>query len=302
LSAVSTLLLSAESSGPTLWLELDVAAGSPCTAEGVAAAIRGLRPELALKIGKRPSAVELQAVLSERNGSLALTIQGWGAPLSRDLPAAPTSCTDASETAALIVDRYLDEVYSTGGEDLVAPVADRFRPSLALELGPSLTQMPLGLSPNPSPGLILVLDLQLGWLLFSTGGEVDLPGNKPIAAAAEGSYHAQPAVVWFAAGVDPRLGPGRLVFQASVGLSLLWVQLHSSLHQEQSKNATNLYVGGVAAYLLDLPAHFTLGLRFEERVVLDPSTFVVEGIPGATSVTVRQFTADLALLAGYRFF
>jgi hypothetical protein len=173
---------------------------------------------------------------------------------------------------------------------------------VTLELGPSVTQMPLGLSPSPSPGLILALDLRLGWILLSLGGEANLPGNKAIEPASEGSYHAQPAAAWLAAGFDPRLGPGRLILQASLGLSLLWVRIHSSLNQQTPGNAADLYLGGAAGYLLDLPAHFMLGLRFEERVVPSPSSFGVEGVTGSTAVTVRQFTADLALLAGYNFF
>jgi hypothetical protein len=301
-STAAAALLAATPVSPSLWLELQVDSASPCSPDGVAAAIRGLRPDLIVKLGKRTSVSDLQVLIVERNGSLTLMVLGPGKPLSRDLPPAGPSCGDASQTAALIVDRYLDEFYATGGEAQLASTTAGDGPSLRLQLGPSLVQMPTGLSPSISPGLILELDLRLGLFLASLGGEANLPGNGAVGAGTDASYHVQPAAAWIAAGVAPALGPGRLVLQASFGLDLLWVRIESSLHQEAPANEADPYVGLAAAYLLDLPAHFSLGLRFEERFVPAPSVFAVEGLSGSASVTARRFTADLALLAGYSFF
>jgi hypothetical protein len=302
LSAATALLLAATPSAPTLWLELDVDATSPCNAEGIATSIRGLRPDLALNSGRRPVESDLQVLLIERNGSLSLTIVGRGKPLTRDLPPADGSCAEASQTAALIIDRYLDEFYEGETEASSASSGAGTRASLALELGPSLVQMPSGLSPNPSPGLILQLNLRLGLILLSLGGEANLAGGENIGSGSEGSYRVQPAATWVAAGIAPRLGPGRLELQASFGLGLLWVQIQTSLHQPEPGNAVNPYAGLVAAYFIDLPSHFSLGLQFEERFIPAPSEFAVEGVSGTASVVARHFTADLALLLGYTFF
>jgi hypothetical protein len=202
----------------------------------------------------------------------------------------------------LIVDRYLDEFYATAEETAIAPTETRDWPSLTLQLGPSLVQMPSGLSASVSPGVLLALDLRLSSLLMSLGGEANLPGTGAVVPGMAGTYHVQPADAWLAAGFAPHLGPGRLALQASFGLALLWVRIETSLHQEAPANRADPYFGLVGAYSLDLPAHFSLGLRFEERFVPSPSVFAVEGVPGSTSVTARRFTADLALLAGYTFF
>jgi hypothetical protein len=299
-STAAAVLLGATPVSPSLWLELEVDPASPCNTDGVAAAIRGLRPDLVVKPGKRTSGVDLQVLLVERNGSLTLMVLGPGKPLSRDLPPAGASCADASQTAALIVDRYLDEFYAVGAETQLASTSAGEAPSLRLQLGSSLVQMPTGLSPSISPGLMLEVDVRLGLILLSLGGEANLPGNSA-AIPGEGTYHLQPAAAWIAAGVAPKLGPGRFMFQASFGLDLMWVRIETSLHQETPANEADPYVGLVAAYCIDLPSHFSAGLRFEERFVPAPSVFAVEGVQGST-VTARRFTADLALLAGYTFF
>jgi hypothetical protein len=300
-STAAAVFFSATPVSPSLWLDLEVDSASPCHADGVAAAIRGLRPDLVVKIGQRTSASDLQVLFVERNGSLSLSILGPGKPLNRDLPPASASCADASQTAALIVDRYLDEFYATGAEAQAASTSAGEGPRLSLQLGPSLVQMPTGLSLSISPGLILELDLRLGLAWFSLGGEANLPSNGIVAQGLDGSYHVQPAAAWIAAGIALPLGPGRLVLQASLGLDLLWVGIQSSLHQETPSNRADPYAGLVGAYLLDLPSHFSAGLRFEERFVPSPSVFAVEGVANSTSVTARRFTADLALLAGYTF-
>jgi hypothetical protein len=295
-------LLAATPSAPTLWLELDVEAGCPCSAEGLEAAIRGLRPGAVVKLGTRPNITDLQILLVERKGSLSLTTQGRGEPLIRTLPPAGSSCTETSQTAALIIDRYLDELYANDVETPIAPAARSLAPNLQLRLGLSFLQMPSGLSPSISPGAILELNLGLGLVLLSLGGEANLSGTKPVTSQGDGSYRAQPAATWLAAGISPRLGPGRLGLQGSFGLSLLWVQTDASLHQETRGHAVDPYVGLLASYFIDLPSHFSLGLRAEERFVPSPTVFITEGVPGSASVAVRQFTADLALLAGYTFF
>jgi hypothetical protein len=295
-------LLFAASSAPALWLVVEVPPDGPCQLDVLAAAIRGLRPDVVLQVGKRTKDSDLEAQFVERGKVLSLTVRGRGKPLSRELPPPGVTCGEATQTAALMIDRYLAQFYGSGEEARIGEMSPGLLPSLAVELGLSLVQAVSGVSPNPSPGLVLALDLRLGLLLLALGVEVNLRGSEAIGGGVQGTYRVQPAATWLGAGVAPRLGPGRLEALATLGLSLLWVDVEASLHQEHAGRALDPYVGLAAAYALDLPAHFSVSLRFEERFVPSPSSFAIEGLPGAAAISMRRFTADLGLLAGYTFF
>jgi hypothetical protein len=286
-------------STPTLWLRVDVGPESPCSAQELAAAIRVQRPDASIAMGERPASQELEADLTESAGTYTLSVRGAGKGLNRTLPAPGATCEETAQTAALMIDRYLDEIRAGGAEagieELSPPPPRRF----SLLLGPSLVQAPAGLA----FGLTLETDLRFSLLLLTLGGEVNLRQSKAVASF-EGGYEMTPAAAWLAAGVAPRLGPGRILAQASFGLSLLRVDISSSLtpplpHQTNG-NAVDPYLGLRLGYVLDLPARFSMALRFEERWVPAPTTFFVEDYKG--TVSIRSFSADLALMAGYSFF
>ncbi len=295
LAACVALVLGATQ--PTLWLQVEVGPDSPCRVDGLAAAVHLQHPDVALSLGKRPSASDLEAEITESAATLTLTVRGQGKPLSRVLPTPGTSCSETLQTAALMIDRYLDELHANAEEARVADLVRGAGPQLSLLLGPSLVQAPAGLD----FGLTVELDFRVGLLLLSLGGEGNLAQTKSITAF--GSYDLTPAATWLAAGVAPRLGPGRLLLQGSFGLSLLWVSVQSDLSHlphEHDGNAVDPFVGLRVGYVLDLPARFSLALRYEERFVPAPTTFSVEGYAG--SVSVRSFSGDVALMAGYAFF
>jgi hypothetical protein len=284
---------------PTLWLSIDVGPKSPCRLDALAAAIRVQRPDAALSLGAPPHPSDLEAVLADRDGTLILSVHGGqGRPLSRELPPAGATCEEALQTAALMIDRYLDELHATGADASIESLAPGPGPAFGVQLGPSVVQAPFGLS----AGLILELDLRVGLFLLSLGGEANLSQSKAIGSALpDATYDVTPAATWLAAGVAPRLGPGRLFGQLSLGLSILWARARSpSLFQTKQGLTVDPYVGLCAGYVLDLPAHFGLALRYEERWVPAPTAFAVEGLPG--TVSVRALSGDLALLVGYTFF
>jgi hypothetical protein len=161
-----------------------------------------------------------------------------------------------------------------------------------------VVQAPFGLS----AGLILELDLRFGLALFSLGGEANLRQHKPIGPdVPDGTFTANPAAVWLGGGVAPRLGPGRFFAQVTVGLSLLWASAQSpTFFQERQGTAVDLYLGLCGGYLLELPAGFGLAVRYEERWVPAPTSFGVEST--TSTVAIRTFSGDLALLASYAFF
>jgi hypothetical protein len=297
--SLAFLFTAASPNGPTLFLWVDVGPESPCRVAGLAAAVRVLRPDAALVAGKRPRPSDLEADISDTSGALTLTVRGEGKPLIRSLPPAGPSCEATVQTAALMIDRYLDELNERAEEVRIEELGHPSRPDLALgvSLGASVVQAPVALS----PGLDLELDFRLGLALLSLGGEVNL-AQSDSAATVSATYHLQPAALWLALGVAPRLGPGRFVAQASLGLTLVWATIESSAapFQKQQGHAVDPFVGLRVGYVLDLPARFSLALRYEERWVPRPTAFSVEGFAG--SVSVRRFAGDLTLMAGYSLF
>jgi hypothetical protein len=197
-----------------------------------------------------------------------------------------------------MIDRYLDELPATGGEAAIASLATGPGPGLRVGLGPSVVQGPFGLS----AGLMLQADLRLGLLLLSLGGELNLSQSKPIGPEVpDGTYTAHPGASWLAAGIAPRLGSGHLFVQASFGLSFLWIRAQApSLFQEQQGQSADPYLGLCGGYLIDLTSQFGMAVRYEERWIPSPSVFAVEN--AASTVSVRRFLGDLALLASYAFF
>jgi len=300
LVASLAVLLTAAPAQPTLFLQVSVDPASPCRVEGLAAAVRALRPEASVAVGPRPLVIDLDAEISERAGTLTLTVRGKGKPLARALPPPGTTCQATMETAALMIDRYLDELNEGEEvriEELGGPSPAKRDTALDVLIGASVVQAPAGLS----PGVDLAFAFRLGLFEMSLGGEINLAQNEA-ATGVSGSYHLQPAAVWLGAGVAPRVGPGRLVAQTSFGLSLLWVNIESAdaLFQKQQGHAVDPFAGLSVGYVLDLSTHFSLALRYEERWVPAPTSFSIEGFPG--SVSVREFAGDLALMAGYRLF
>jgi hypothetical protein len=297
LAGVLAMLVAANA--PTLWLRVEVAPESPCRADALATAIRVQRPDASLAVGPAPHPGDLEADFTEAGGSLTLRVRGGsGEPLTRSLPPAGDSCQEAIQTAALMIDRYLGELYA-GEEESSSPGRGT---TLVVALGPSLAQAPFAWA----PGLMLQTSLGVNVFWFSLGGEANLAQTKPIGSQApDAEYRIVPAAAWLGAGVAPQLGPGRVFVQATFGLSLLWAKTTGSgLFQTQQGFSADPYVGLCGGYALDLPLHLSLTLRYEERWVPAPSPFQIEPAPGTTSssVSVRQFSGDLALLLGYAFF
>jgi hypothetical protein len=297
--ALLAWILAASPGSVRLWLQAELSPESPCRLESLAAAIRAQRPDALISSGARSKPTDLEVDLTENGGTLSLTVRGQGKPLSRPLPSPGADCVETLQTAALMIDRYLDEL-NEHPED--APIeglsTSRATTAFTVSLGASVVQAPAGLT----PGLVLEVDLRLGLLALALGGELSLPQHEA-ATAVTGTYDLSPAAAWLSAGVAPRLGPGRLLAQASLGLSLLWVTIGPTTpptYQQQQANAADPFVGLRLGYVLDLPARFSLAVRYEERWVPAPTTFSVEGYPG--SVAVRAFSGDLAVLAGYALF
>jgi hypothetical protein len=294
-------ILAASPEPVTLWLRADLGAQSPCHLASLAAAIHSQRPDARVAIGTRSLPSDLEAELTAHGSELWLTVRGQGKPLSRVLPPPGNDCVETVQTAALMIDRYLDELNESTEEARIGGLTGAPKARGILSLGPSVVQTPAGLS----AGLTLEFDLRLGLLLLSVGGEVNLPRNEAATTTVTGTYKLQPAATWIAAGVGPRLGPGRLAAQASLGLSLLWVTIGPTTpptYQQQQANTADPFLGFRLGYVLDLPANFNVSLRYEERWVPAPTTFSVEGYPGSGSVSVRAFSGDLALLVGYTIF
>jgi hypothetical protein len=293
-------LLATTPSPVTLWLRADIPTGSSCHLESLTTAIRAQRPDVTIALGQRLNSTDPQAILTQGATTLTLSVQGKGKPLRREIPLAGEDCGDALQTAALMIERYLDELADSTEEASIEGLSGTHGapPSFFLAVGASVVQAPAGWT----PGVILEADLSVGWLLFSLGGEINLSQHQADKSVS-GTYDILPAAVWVAAGIGPRLGPGRLIVQASGGLSMMFVTIGQTTpptFQQQQGSTADGFLGLRAGYILDLPAKFNLELRYEERWVPAPTIFSVEGYPG--QVTMRAFSGDVGLLVGYAFF
>src|SRR5262249_33722271 len=160
--------------------------------------IRVERPDAALAMGSPPGG-GLVADLTEDHGTITLSVRGAGKPLVRELPAAGTSCEETLQTAALMIDRYLDELRASGEEARIEELGVRRGPEFGVAIGGSVAQAPAGWA----PGLTLETDLRLGPWLLSLGGEANL-SQQQADSAFSGAFDLQPAAAWLAGGVAPR--------------------------------------------------------------------------------------------------
>ncbi len=306
---LASALALALTASPTLWLEVTLPE-STCGAESLQAAIVALAPGLTVALGNRPQPGDLQVTLARTAGETVLKVSGAGEPLVRSLPDPGADCNQTIETAALMIDRYLEANHWSGAEpsvDQLQTGSTPFEPSpsrpskarLWLAVGPTLLQAPAALT----AGLALELGVRVGLFEIALGGEADLSQQAPVSSnAADGDFVIVPAAAWIVAGVVPPLGPGHLLFEASGGLSYtsVFVRTAVPVSQPGSSEAFDGYFGLRAGYSLDLPSDFTLTLYYEERFCPAPTRFTFEGF--SNTVLVRAFSGELALLVGWFFF
>jgi len=115
LCPILALLASAASAhrAPVVWL--GVPSGAESCRTPLLAAIRERRPDVDVRVGRAHGGGDVSARLREEEGVWRLVVRVEGlTPLRRVLPSPGESCAATADVAALMLDRYLDDVHWTG--------------------------------------------------------------------------------------------------------------------------------------------------------------------------------------------
>jgi hypothetical protein len=262
-----------------------------------------VRPDVAIGLGMAPELEgSVQVVVSAKNAVILLTVSGHGRSINREFPD-PNDCEAACRTAALIIDRALEDLRF---EEPAPPIETLAPPPRALDFA---AQLGLGATQgmfDVAGALTLSLDLRWHLVLLHLAGDLVLPtGSTQELPDGTVTLQASGENLELGAGVSPRLGPGRLSFAGTFGIA--WTNLTANLSSQTTVSvnnggsATEPYVGLMAAYAYSLPESFFLSLQLEEQLALGRTVFTVKGEPGSVAET-RAFTFQGWLLVGRRLF
>ncbi len=303
-SLASILALALAAGPPILWLALPAGEGGSCTAARIASSIQARRPGLDIRVGRGALPGDASAALTAASGHWDLTIESAGLPpLRRQLPDPGPDCVVTVDTAALIIDRYLDDLHWSGRR---AAFVDLERPRVegVAELGTSVTASSVG----PLPSLELDLGARRGPFQLGLGGSL-APSEKsafPASQALAGSYSVQLASARVVASWRPRLGPGTARVELAPGAELFWVNAAypqaTRLFQNHPAFDAAPYLGLRVGYELALPARFAVALRAEGRALLGQPTFGVEGEPGIPAIAAGPVDGNVTLALSRSFF
>jgi len=280
----------------------------PCDAKGFARALATLRPELEIVpldfASSAPAGAWLARIEGLESDQAVLRVSEGPTPLVRSLTG--EDCTRALQTAASIVDGLIEQLPNPRLDSGPRRAPATRRTSLSAWLGAGILQGPI----QWVPSFALGARFGLGWVELVGSIDVGLPASFPLATVDEGpvgSYQAVPIDLELGAGWGPRLGPGRMSVDGSVGLALASFSTNplpgnAHLFEIQSQIAAQFFLAASAGYVFELPAHFFVGPRIEERWAPGHSTVTVEGAVAGDHVMTRVWTFTATGVAGWRFF
>ena len=279
-----------------------------CSADQLVAAIHLKRPADAVRAGGAPESGDVAVEVLRAPGNWSLEVRGASdTPLRRALPDPGQDCVALSETAALMVDRYLVDVNWKGGPAVIAPLPAPEPPAPPVpifgivELAGGVENGLLAMRPT----LELAGGIQRGGLrleLSIAGSTSESTGltsgtNLDIGTLSANGGRVQLAAAW----LKP-LGPGALVLDALPGVALERVSSTGAFVFHDAHATSVLpFLGARAGYELGLPARFALAVRAEGRVYASTVTFSVDGANGSGYTTAR-FDGEISLGLSRLFF
>ncbi len=299
----------------TLWVAFP-ARGDSCTYDQVAAALRARLGDVDVRPGLHDvSSGEVQVRLERAGDDWSLRVRAAGEnDLERKLPRPGLDCVALSETAALMVDRYLDDIRWAGAGPAVVQKVPPPPPApgwqLVLQVGGSGEQ---GVLPQVGPGITLDVGARKGrWQIEASGAMGLGPGQAALVCAnsicsqpgQNGTLAMQAGTVQVAAGYGLPLGFGDVRFELAPGAELFSVAVTRSSSSSQifqlAPGITPLpFVGARVGYEAPVWRRLYLAFRIEARAHLGEAQFQVENY---TTVFTRLFDGDASLALGYLFF
>ncbi|HUB05986.1 MAG TPA: hypothetical protein VMB50_03250 [Myxococcales bacterium] len=307
------LVAAAPARAATVWLAFPSHA-DPCSYDQAEAALRARLGDVDVRPGVHDLFAGEVLVRVDRDGDdWSLKVRAAGEQeLQRKLPRPGPDCVALSETAALMVDRYLDDIRWSGVGGAVQRVPPPPKPpgwQLVLQVGGSGEQ---GLLPQVGPGLTLDVGARKGrWQLELSGsaglvaGQIDLDCENSICIAPgkNGTLAMQTGAAQIALGYGLPVGFGAVRFELAPGAELFWVTTTQSPGGQLFNVGTTFsalpFAGARIGYELPLWRRLFLALRVEARYHPWQERFEVTGY---TAEVTRVFDGDASLALGYVFF
>jgi hypothetical protein len=340
--ALASLLILAGAStarAGTLWVVLP-GEGQPCEFEQFATALRARLPETQVMLGLHDVSAEDVVVTLARDGDdWSLEVRAAGQPqLRRALQRPGGECVALSETVALMVDRYLDDIHWTGGRVVVGKLAPPPPPPppahwqlvAELAIGGSTGLQETIASPSASgqystqPGYTPAYEANLGvrhgiWqievggTLFLPPSQVTLTANDPTTLCSANNCLLQVLniAVQLPAGLHLNTGFGAFRAEVVPGLDVLWASSSGPgvIHPASTTpaNATPAFCLGLRiGYEFPLISQLFVAIRVESHVVLEETTFAANPTSNPSDfqekISTGRFEGSASIGLGYAFF
>jgi hypothetical protein len=286
------LVLPQRASAGALWVSLP-SPSEPCTSAQVADAIHLRRPTAEVREGRTPGPDDLWAEIDQGAAGWSLTVHAPGKGLRRPLPPRGADCVDLSETAALMLDRFLEELRWSDRAPQIEKIVHLPPPppvpvQAVVELGPAAGLGGLGGQLELSARRA---EVQLG---LSGAGWLGTTAPVSTTDAGVGTYAVQRGQLEAVGGYRLALGPGTLRLEAAGGAQLLRAAASGPLlFHRQAQTAVSPTLGARAGYELGLPWALAVALRAQGRALLAQTTFQTVGYDG--TVRTRRLEGELVL-------
>ncbi len=292
---------------------------APCTVDVLGAAFRARLGQIAVLQGEHDLAAgEMQVAIRSAGQGLELHVQAAEErELMRELPGPGTDCVAASETAALMIERYLEEVGTgiavEGGPSFVPP-ARPARWGVAFELTFSaevavLPQLAPGESttiPSVPIGGALAIGVRHGPWQLALRGTLEQGGSTAVeGAVAGGTLNVQAEAIALAGNYLLAAGPGSVRFELAPGVQIFSSNTTTSNGPRFGKtgSTSNIlpFLGIGVGYQIPVWKTLSALAVASMRVHFGSTQLQVEGVADDTAYT-RQLDGEASLGVCYVFY
>jgi len=291
--------------GGALWVAFPAQAES-CSYEQLSIALRARLGEVDIRRGVHAAEGHDVSVVLQRDGrDWELLVRAAGAlELRRKLPEAGTDCVELSETAALMIERYLDDIRWTGGRAELQPLATTAPTpppphwQVVLEFGGGVGVNSLGLAPATT----VDVGMRKGPWQFEVSGE--LQGRVQTTVVVDGVLETGTVTaqgsLQLSAGYLVATGFGAVSLELAPGAEFFGSSTSTGTPPQYEVALTAVpFLGLRVGYEFPLGKQFFLSLRVEVRA--HPNVdFVVTGTPSYT-VSAGNFDGYGVVGLGYVF-